>query len=253
LGRPELTAERFMPDPFSGRVGDRLYRSGDLARRLASGGLEYLGRIDQQVKIRGFRIELGEIESALAGHGAVRESAVVVQSSGVGEPRLVAYVACGGESPTAYELRAFLSGSLPEHMVPGVFVVLEKLPLTANGKVDRRALPAPAGGRPELAESYEAPRTPAERTLAGIWAEVLGLERIGVHDNFFALGGDSILSLQIVSRARRAGLWLTPKQVFLHQTVAELAAAAETDGETVTAPIEEPAAGEVPLTPIQAW
>src|SRR4029077_8596011 len=149
---------------------------------------------------------------------------VVVQSSGVGEPRLVAYVACGGESPTADELRAFLSGSLPEHMVLGVFVVLEKLPLTANGKVDRRALAAPEGERPELAESYEAPRTPAERTLAGIWAEVLGLERIGVHDNFFALGGDSILSLKVRARAREHGLDFSLQELFEKPTVEGLAA-----------------------------
>ncbi len=257
LRRPELTAERFVRAPFD--VGSepqtppRLYRTGDLARRLADGDVEYLGRIDHQVKIRGFRIELGEIEAALDAHPAVREAVVVAREGSPGDRRLVAYlVPREGQAPTVSDLRAFVAQSLPDVMVPAAFVLLDALPLTENGKVDRRALPTPdEGRRPELGGAYAAPATRAEEEICRIWAAVLRIERVGVHDNFFELGGDSILGIQIVARARDAGLRITPRQVFQHQTVAELAAAA---GTTIAVDAEQGAVvGPVPLTPIQRW
>ncbi|MBW8767933.1 MAG: AMP-binding protein, partial [Geodermatophilales bacterium] len=207
LGRPELTAERFIPDPW-GEPGSRLYRTGDLARHLPDGAVEFLGRIDHQVKVRGFRIELGEVEAALAAHPAVREAVVVARADDAGR-RLVAYLVPhpeGAEAPllSLAELRANLSLTLPDYMVPAAWVLLGALPLTPSGKVDRRALPAPEGGRLELGAVYVAPRTALEELLAGIWAEVLGLDRVGVHDNFFALGGHSLLAAQVVSRAGEA-------------------------------------------------
>jgi fengycin family lipopeptide synthetase B len=223
-----------------------------LARYLADGDLEYLGRIDQQVKIRGFRVELGEIEAALTTHADIREAVVLVREDTPSEKRLVAYlVTAPGVAPSISELREFLKQKLPEYMTPAAFVMLDALPLTENGKLDRRALPAPEAARPDLEEAYVAPRNPREETLAEIWARVLGLERVGIHDNFFELGGDSILSIQIIARANQAGLRLTPKQVFQCQTVAELAAVAE------TAPAIEAEQGLItgpaPLTPIQRW
>jgi amino acid adenylation domain-containing protein len=223
--RPELTAERFIPDPYSGRAGARIYRSGDLCRYLADGMIEYKGRIDDQVKIRGFRIELGEIESVLQQHECVCEAVVVAHESPGASKRLIAYVVPEKASPSAGELAAYLKDRLPEYMVPSAFVTLQQLPLTPNGKVDRRALPEPPQ---ELSGSdYEAPRTSHETALAEIWKQVLKHEPVGRRDNFFELGGDSILSIQVVSRAQRAGLKLSPQQVFRHQTLAELAAVAE--------------------------
>ncbi|MCG8927146.1 non-ribosomal peptide synthetase [Lentzea sp. CC55] len=241
VGRPDLTAERFVPDPT--RPGARLYRTGDRARWRADGTLEFLGRADDQVKIRGFRVEPGEVEALLTTHGDVRAAAVVALASGTGK-RLVAYVVT--DAATA-ELRAFLRGKLPDYLVPSAFVTLDALPLTANGKLDRRALPEPPA--PEADGAYVAPRTEGERALAGIWERLLGTGRVGVHDNFFELGGDSIASLQVVARARAAGLGLAVADLFTHQTVAELAAAA-----TVPAQVEQgPVTGPVPLTPIQRW
>jgi len=250
--RPELTAEKFIPNPFSNEPGTRLYKTGDLVRYLADGNIEFLGRIDHQVKIRGFRIELGEIEAVLGQHPAVREVVVVARKESRSDKRLVAYVVPNqGLSPSTSELRNFLKNKLPEYMVPSTFVMLDALPLTPNGKVDRRALPALDGARPELDGTFVAPRTQAEAMLAGIWAEVLKLEQIGVRDNFFELGGDSILGLQIIARANQTGLRLTPKQLFQHQTIAELAAAA---GATPTIQAEQGlVTGKVPLTPIQHW
>ncbi|HEV2147889.1 MAG TPA: amino acid adenylation domain-containing protein, partial [Longimicrobiaceae bacterium] len=208
LGRPELTAERFVPDPLGTEPGARLYRTGDRVRWLPDGVLEYLGRMDFQVKVRGFRIELGEIESVLLAHPAVREAAVVARGDGAGGQRLAAYVvpAAAGEDPSPGDLRAHLLERVPEYMVPGAFVLLEALPLTPNGKLDRRALPDPAPAAAAAASGYTAPSTPAERILAELWAELLRVERVGVHENFFELGGDSILSIQIVARARERGL-----------------------------------------------
>ncbi len=222
--RPGLTAERFVPAPWGDRPGNRLYRSGDLARRLPGGGFEYLGRIDNQVKIRGFRIELGEIEAALRECVGIREGMVVARQEGSGDSRLVAYlVPAGPVAPNPEELRRALGRRLPESMVPVAYVFLPALPLTVNGKLDRRALPEPSELRPELAQPYVEPTTPVEEALALIWAQVLRVERVGVHDNFFALGGDSILSVQVAALAQQRGLQLSVAALFQHQVVAELA------------------------------
>jgi amino acid adenylation domain-containing protein/non-ribosomal peptide synthase protein (TIGR01720 family) len=253
LQRPDLTAQRFVPDPFGGEPGARLYRSGDLARYRPDGELEYLGRIDHQVKVHGFRIELGEIEAALAAHPGVRAAAAALREGLAGAWQLAAYFVPAGEpAPTAAELRAFLTDRLPGFMVPAFLVRLRELPLSPSGKLDRRTLPAPAverDGSPAAAE----PGTPAERRLAEIWSEVLGVEGIGVTDNFFALGGDSILALQVVARARAAGLRITPRQLFQHQTVAELSLVAQPDAALQEKAEPGPQAGPWPLTPIQSW
>jgi amino acid adenylation domain-containing protein/non-ribosomal peptide synthase protein (TIGR01720 family) len=260
LGRPGLTAERFVPDPFGGRPGARLYRTGDLARWRPDGNLELLGRADHQVKVRGHRIEPGEVEAVLAEHPDVARCVVVARrDGGSAESRLAAYLVPRGETAVAFsELRRFLAERLPEFMVPAAFVVLDELPLTPNGKIDRQALPAPDLSGRTAATPPTAPGDPLEAELAGIWSEVLRVERLGVHDDFFELGGDSILSIQIVSRAHRAGLRVTPRQIFEHPTVAALAAAVRAGageaGVAATAPERTPEpAGPVPLTPIQRW
>jgi len=201
LNRPELTRERFVDNPFSKQPGDRLYRSGDLARRLANGDIEYLGRIDHQVKIRGFRIELGEIETALRQHPYIRDAAVVLDKREE-DKRLAAYVVPGTSTPSTAELRSFLGRMLPDYMLPSVFVVLEKLPLTAHGKLDRRALPAPTLENIATTAEYVAPRTPLERDLAAIWQESLELERVGIDENFFDIGGHSLSAMRVVVRIR---------------------------------------------------
>ncbi|MEU1518477.1 amino acid adenylation domain-containing protein [Streptomyces sp. NPDC005811] len=251
-GRRALTAERFVADPF-GPPGSRMYRTGDIVRWTEDGELLYLGRADDQVKLRGFRIELGEIESVLARHPSVGTPAVVVREDRPGVRRLIAYVVPADPARAAEydteELRAHCADALPEHMVPQAFVPLAELPLSLSGKLDRKALPAPAftaaGGR--------AARGPVEETLCALFAEVLGVPDVGPDDGFFALGGDSILSIQLVTAARRAGLVLTPRDVFRHRTVAALATvAAPVD----TAPVAEPedaGTGPVPLTPIAHW
>ncbi len=225
--RPDLTAERFLPDPLAGaeEAGSRLYRTGDLARWRGDGAIEYLGRTDHQVKVRGFRIELGEIEAALAEHPQVREAVVTAQERADGHRRLVAYVAGGDGTLDPDSLRSFLGRSLPDYMVPALFVPLDALPLTSSGKVDRRALPEPEAARPDLAAPFAAPEGPAEEALAGIWAGVLKVDRVGRDDNFFALGGDSMLSIQVLSQARERGLGLSLQQLFQHQTVRALAQA----------------------------
>ncbi|MBB4635062.1 amino acid adenylation domain-containing protein [Longimicrobium terrae] len=229
LARPSLTAAAFVPDPF-GAPGARMYRTGDLARHRADGEVEYLGRIDHQVKVRGFRIELGEIEAALAAHPGVRAAAAAARDDGRGGMRLAAYVVPSGErAPGAAELRAFLADRLPEHMVPGAFVSMDALPLNPSGKLDRRALPEPADGRGAMDEAYAAPRTVAEDTLAAVWGGVLGIDKVGIHDNFFALGGDSILSLRIAALARERGVPVTLRQVFRNPTIARLALAVEAE------------------------
>ncbi len=225
LRRPELSAERFIADPFDNRSEARLYKTGDLARYLSDGDIEYLGRIDQQVKIRGFRIELGEIEAALNRHPSVRESVVLVREDAPGEKRLVAYLAHeSGSAITVDDLRRFLQQKLPDYMTPAAFVTLDALPLTSNGKIDRRALPAPEQSRPELSEVFVAPRNPVEELLAGIWADVLEVERVGVHDNFFDLGGHSLLATKLFSRIRDAfQVDLPLADLFEASTVAALA------------------------------
>ncbi|MFE3634312.1 non-ribosomal peptide synthase/polyketide synthase [Streptomyces sp. NPDC059168] len=246
--RPGLTAARFLPDPF-GAPGERMYRTGDRVRWDRGGLLEFLGRVDEQVKIRGFRIEPGEVEAALLDHPDVADAAVTVREH-AGRPMLVGYVVpAAGHAPSADALRLALRRTLPDHMVPAAFVPLARIPRTTSGKTDRRALPDPPA-RPGSATPYVAPRPGTEERLAVIWAEVLGVERVGARDNFFTLGGDSILSIQIVSRARRAGLALTTKDVFRHQTVAELALRV-TESTPGTDTAEEPA--QAPLTPIQHW
>ncbi len=233
-GRPALTAARFVPDPFSREPGARLYRSGDLGRWVPAGAVEageveYLGRIDHQVQVRGFRVELGEIEAALGRCPGVAEAVVVARDDGAGpggELRLVAYLvpAPGAAVPDAGTLRAALAAKLPDYMLPAAWVALERLPLTANGKVDRAALPDPdEGGRLAAARPYRVPRTPVEETLAAIWAEVLRAPRVGLDDGFFELGGDSILSIRLVGLAAERGLAVSVEQLFAHPTVRELA------------------------------
>ncbi len=227
LGRPDLTASRFLPSPFAGEPGARLYATGDLARFRADGELEFLGRIDQQVKIRGFRIEPGEIEATLAAYPGVREAAVVPREDEPGERRLVAYVVPErrGEAPGMEEVRSFLRERLPEHMLPGALVALDALPLTPNGKLDRRALPAPEGARMALRVGYVAPRTEVERSLAAIWREVLRIEQVGLNDNFFDLGGHSLHLLQIQGRIRESlGTEIAILDLLTHSTVSALAA-----------------------------
>ncbi|WP_370937945.1 non-ribosomal peptide synthase/polyketide synthase [Amycolatopsis sp. cg13] len=240
-GAPGLTAERFLPDPF-GTPGERMYRTGDLVRWTALGELDFAGRVDEQVKIRGFRIEPGEVEAALAAHPGISQAAVLAREDH-GVKRLVAYY-----TGDADELPAFLGQTLPDYLIPAAFVRLDRLPLNGNGKLDRHALPAP-----EFAASgaRTAPATEAERVLAGIWSEVLGVEDVGAETNFFELGGDSILSIQVVSRARRAGLILLPHEVFRHPTLAALAAHA--GGDHGPKAEQGPVVGEAPLTPIQRW
>ena len=250
LNRPELTAERFVPHCFSTEPGARLYRTGDLVRYMADGNLEFVGRVDHQVKVRGFRIELGEIEAVLCRHPQVREAIVVAREDGQnGEKRLVAYIVGELEAATS-ELRSHLRQHVPEYMIPAAFVMLDKLPLLSNGKVDRKRLPEPQTSRPSLADNYAPPVTEAERVLARIWSEVLRVEQVGIHDNFFELGGDSILSVQIITRARQAGLQVTAKQVFHRQTIAELAAVA---GSSLpqSEPTQDEVTGPVELTPAQ--
>ena len=255
-GQPGATAEKFVPDGFGPRPGARLYRTGDLVRRRAGGDLEFLGRIDHQVKVHGHRIELEEIERALERHAAVAQAVVALRGDDGGGWRLTAYLVPRPEVPRLpemTELRATLARSLPDSMLPAACVWLERLPTTPNGKIDRRALPQPGEDAAAATRRYVAPRTPAEKLLAGIWERLLRRQRVGIHDNFFELGGDSILSIQLIAKAREGGLRLTPRQLFQHQTVAQLAAAAAVAAPPSAAPAGEEAAGEAPLTPIQHW
>lgn len=236
LRQPGLTAERFIPDPYSDKPGARLYRTGDLVRHRPDGNVEFLGRVDQQVKIRGFRIELDGIEAVLNQHPAVRQAVVLAREDTPGDKRLAAYIVPENEaletsqegSPTERDLRAFLKERVPDYMVPSTFVSMDAFPVTSSGKIDRGALPAPEVGHVETADGYVAPRTPIEEDLAKVWAEVLGRERVGIHDDFFELGGHSLLATQIVSRARAAfQVDLPLRALFNHATVAGLAALIE--------------------------
>ncbi|MDQ3257079.1 MAG: amino acid adenylation domain-containing protein, partial [Acidobacteriota bacterium] len=225
LNQPELTAARFIPDPFSTEAGARLYKTGDIARYLSDGNIEFLGRSDEQVKIRGYRIELGEIESVLRRHEAVGEAVVIAREDTPGDKRLVAYLVRDGKAtPNISELRHFLTEKLPEYMVPSAFLFLRAIPLTPNGKVDRQALPAPDQTRPELEEGYVAPRTELERYLASTWGESLGVEKVGVHDHFFELGGNSIQAAIIINKLQaKMGEYIHVATLFRKPRIADLA------------------------------
>jgi aryl carrier-like protein len=257
----------------------RLYRTGDLARYLPDGNIEFLGRIDDQVKIRGFRIELGEIESVLRGHGDVSQVVVMAREDEPDNKKLVAYVVppeerllslnvestlssssgisfsvLNGEglSSLTEDLRNHLARSLPDYMVPSFFVYVNKIPLTPNGKIDRKALPAPDLTLRQVADEYVAPQSQIEQELCAIWAEVLRVEKIGIHDNFFRIGGDSIVSIQMVSKARSRGVFISVKDIFTHPTISGLASVSKTQESSLTfKPDQGTVLGTVPLTPIQ--
>jgi amino acid adenylation domain-containing protein len=236
LNRPELTAEKFIPNPFRDEPNARMYKTGDLARYQADGTIEYLGRCDRQIKLRGFRIELEEIESVLAQHPQIRDVVVLIREEE--GAKLVAYLVPNSTAvPTVSELRSYLQQQLPEYSIPSAFVTLESLPLTPNGKVDRQGLPSPGIARPNLDDAFVAPRTPAEQVLAEIWREVLKLEQVGIHDNFFALGGDSIRSIQVRSLVQNRGLNFSLQQLFQYQTISELAPHLEASENEKTASI----------------
>jgi acyl carrier protein len=227
MDRPELTAEKFIPDPFSTKSGSRLYKTGDLVRLSSDGSIEFLGRTDHQVKIRGFRIEPGEVEMLLAEHRAVSDVVVIVREDIPGHKRLVAYVvAHADQAPTQNELRAYLREKLPEYMVPAMIVLMETLPLTPNGKINRSALPEPNQVRPELEREYVAPSGFVEELVAAIWAEVLGLEQVSAHDNFFDLGGHSLLATQLITQLSEIFQMKLPLRTLLESpTVSSLSAA----------------------------
>ncbi|MCX5505106.1 amino acid adenylation domain-containing protein [Streptomyces sp. NBC_00053] len=251
--RPDLTRQRFTPNPLAPPHPDpRTYHTGDLVKWRPDGTLEFIGRIDNQIKLRGYRIELGEIEAALNTHPHIHTTTVTTREDTPGNKQLVAYiVATPDNTPTTHQLRTHLQRQLPDYMVPSTYVTLDQLPLTPNGKVDTKALPAPDHHRPELATTYTAPRTDTERTLAAIWSEILGIDTVGIHDNFFELGGDSIISIQMIARAKKFGVHLTPRLIFKNQTIAEIAVHA-----AATTPVDAEqgrVTGEVPLTPIQHW
>ena len=240
-GRPDLTAERFVPDPFAKEPGARLYRTGDVARRLADGSIECLGRLDHQVKVRGFRIELGEIEASLRRHPGIEGAVVLAQDVAGGDRRLVAYLAHGSSGqPNVTGLRTHLKASLPAYMIPSSFVFLDRLPLTPNGKLDRKALAALESGHTSAAKAYVAPRTPTEAFIAELWQELLGLERVGVRDNFFDLGGHSLLAMRVLAAIeKRTGHRFHPRDV-IFQTLEQLAAACHVE----SAPAPNPPSGD---------
>ncbi|KZL47818.1 non-ribosomal peptide synthetase [Nodularia spumigena CENA596] len=244
--RPELTNEKFIENT----EGNRLYKTGDLVKLSRDGSLEYLGRVDNQVKIRGFRIELGEIETVLRQHPQVSQAVVIAHQETTGQKRLVAYFIPQAPKPTIDELRQFLKQKLPNYMIPAAFMVLDSIPMTSNQKVDYRALPTPDFSRSDE-DKFAAPRTLIEEKLVAIWSEVLRIENVGIHDNYFELGGDSILSIQLVSKANQAGIQIAAKQLFRYQTIAELATVA---GMTRQINAEQGlVTGKVGLTPIQKW
>ena len=225
LNRSELTQERFIANPFSNDPESRLYKTGDLARYLPDGNIQFLGRLDNQIKLRGYRIELGEIESVLAQHPDIQQAVVLTREDKPGDRRLVAYcVATANSNALPRDLRSYLQHKLPDYMIPSAFVLLDSLPLTPNGKLDRKSLPAPGHDRPEPDDGFAAPRTPLEESLANIWAEVLKLDKVGIHDNFFHLGGHSLLATQVVSRMRNAfSIEVRLRQMFESPTIAEMA------------------------------
>lgn len=234
LNRPDITAERFVPNPIGGKAGSRCYRTGDLVRFESDGLLEFQGRLDHQVKVRGFRIELGEVEAALRRFPGLQQVVVIVHEREPGDKRLIAYVVVtGSQEVVPRQLRDFLSERLPDYMIPTEFVLLETLPLTASGKVDRRALPAPELSGFERQQPYVKPRTQSEQILAEVWAEVLGLERVGIRDNYFDLGGDSIRSLRVMSKAQDKGLSFTLEQLFEYSTIERLAEVCDVETQAI--------------------
>ncbi|WP_431926364.1 amino acid adenylation domain-containing protein [Nonomuraea jabiensis] len=261
LKRPELTAERFVPHPFSDDPEQRVYRTGDVVRWSADGALEFVGRVDEQVKVRGFRIELGEIEAVLGAHDSIGSCVVVAREDTPGDKRLVAYVVpTEAQALTTAQLQSFLKDRLPDQMVPSAFVALEALPLTPNGKVDRRALPAPDGRRLEMGDEYAAPRDETEQAAADIWTQVLGVDRVGIHDDFFRLGGDSIVAIQLLSRLRRRfGVHLPVQELLARRTVARFCEFLVEQLAEQSCPAGEESGqvhritGEAPLLPIQEW
>jgi amino acid adenylation domain-containing protein/non-ribosomal peptide synthase protein (TIGR01720 family) len=258
LNRPDLTAERFvtrtLPQPNGRSAPHRLYKTGDLARWLPDGQIAFIGRTDHQVKIRGYRIELGDIEAVLVQHTAVAEAVVLVQEDSPGHKRLAAFLLVKGQHPTLADLRHFVQERLPDYMVPAHFTLLDAWPRSSSDKVDRAALLTRIHTtHPSETAVHNRPRTPAEQTLADIWQTLLQLPQVGIHDNFFELGGDSILSIQIVSRARQAGLLIQPTDLFQHQTIAELAASLPTQATPPSGTLPTVPDGPMPLTPIQHW
>ena len=249
INKPGMTADRFIPNPF--RDGERLYKTGDLGRYLPDGNIEFLGRIDHQVKMRGFRIELGEIEGTIESSKKVRQAIVLCREDIPGQKRLVSYIVPKNKEETGLvdSLQSLCQSRLPDYMLPSQWVVLESLPLTPNGKIDRKALPAPEGR--EGMGAYEAPEGLIEERLAQIWSDLLGIEKISRKDNFFQIGGDSIVSIQLVSRARQQGMLFTVKQVFETPILSSLAYhVKEEEGSSIFQGLVK---GEVPLSPIQDW
>ncbi|MBW4594262.1 MAG: amino acid adenylation domain-containing protein [Brasilonema angustatum HA4187-MV1] len=222
LNRPELTLEKFIPNPFSADKSAQLYKTGDLVRYLPDGNIEFLGRLDAQVKIRGFRIELGEIEAVLSTHPQIQQAVVIAIADNSENKRLVAYVVSNEKTLSTNQLRDFLQQEMPAYMLPSVFVILDTLPLTPNGKVDRKALREIDSQNSESNANFVAPRTLEEELLAQIWSEVLGVAQVSIHDNFFALGGDSLRAVQVLAKADKSGLKLSLKQIFNHQTIYDL-------------------------------
>jgi len=251
LNRPELTTEKFIADPFSTEEGLMLYKTGDLGRWLADGNIEYLGRIDDQVKIRGYRIELGEIETVVQQSELVRQAVVLARADSNGNKRLVGYVVAG-EAFNREQIVSYLKAKLPEYMVPAVWMELESLPLTANGKIDRKALPDPDASE-MLSGQYVAPRNEVEEKMAAIWQELLGVEKVGVDDNFFELGGDSILTMQVASRVKRLGYEMHPKDLFIHQTIGNLSKQITQRSQAEALGEQGILSGSSGLLPIQQW
>ncbi|MBY0272386.1 MAG: amino acid adenylation domain-containing protein, partial [Alphaproteobacteria bacterium] len=259
LNRPDLTAERFIPDPFSDEPGARLYRTGDLARYLPDGNIEYVGRIDHQVKIRGYRIELGEIESVLRKYPDIKDT-VVIDAQENDHKFLIGYLVSKEELSEELrgefidEVRSYLKERLPEYMVPSYFMVLLELPLSGSGKIDRKALPSLDKGQRQVRETYQAPTSDTEKKLVAIWSALLNIKEIGIHDNFFEIGGDSIISIQLVSKAREQGLIFDVQQVFLSPTIASLAQALRIQAEKkLSTEGVETVQGKVKLSPVQHW
>ncbi len=251
LNRTDLTAERFLPNPFSENEGERIYKTGDLVRYLLDGNIEYVGRVDNQVKLRGFRIELGEIEALLNKHNDISKAVVIIREDKPSTKKIVAYYVSGNANLENKELAEYLSGTLPEYMIPSFFVKLKNIPLTPNGKIDRKALPAPTVEDISTKEEYIEPQTGKEKLLAEVWQELLGFEKIGLNDNFFKLGGDSIVAIQMIAKAKQKGLKITPVQIFQNQTLQKLAFAAK---ETTIVDAEQGLVqGIAPLTPIQHY